>query len=583
MKRSELWSLGGIVGVVVGLLVWSIIAGNSILLGIDLDGGVEVGLVPVEDSELEGEALDEALDTSVAVLRNRVDGLGVAEPDITRQGNRIVVQLPGVEDQQRAIEIVGATAELRFRPVCASLPAEPLDLTAAAPEGEDGVDDGTTEDGAVDGETETPEEAEPEPTVAPQPVGISPLDVDPEPTPEGTGAEGGDADATPTGPLPVGCENIDINEIEAFSMESTTREDDESDVAVILPDVDLDGNITGRFLLGRTFCADAQTLGIDPGEIAGDCRELTGTALEDADASFQGFEWAVLPNFKGGSEGIDLFNAAASACFNGLPSCPTGNLAIVLDGIVLSAPTVQTPFFERNAVNISGSFTEAEAEDVALKIKFGALPIEFEDPADPDSLSTVNNVSATLGRDSLRSGVIAGIVGFTLVAVYMIAYYRLLGVAAILSLVVSGTLTWVTLAYLSASNGLALTLAGVVGLIVSIGTSLDSNVVYFEHLKEDIANGRTLRSSVDRSFPVAFKTIFYANMASLIGAVILWFLTVGSVKGFALVLGLASVLDLIATYFFLRPFVRFMARSAALREHPRRFGLPHAQPIEVSS
>lgn len=556
MKRQTLLPLLGILAFAVGALIWSLIAGNTILLGIDLDGGVEVGLVAVEETELSAGELDEALDTSLDILRNRVDGLGVAEPDITRQGDRIVVQLPGVDDQQRAVEIVGATAELRFRPVCANLLAEPVGLDGAT-----STDDGEPIDpNDVDGDG-----------VRDQPLGISPSDADPLP--------GDDNPASAVTAL--GCTDIDIGAIEAVSMASTTREDDESDQPVILPQIE-DGVVVSRFLLGRTFCFNAETLRVDAEAIKGDCRVLTGAALEDADASFDGLEWAVLPSFKGGDEGIDLFNAAAVECFNQTIACPTSQLAMVLDGNVISAPSVNVPFFNRDAIRISGAFTQDRAEDVALKLRFGALPIEFEDPTDPDSRSTVNNVSATLGRDSLRAGVIAGLIGFALVAVYMLAYYRLLGLAAILSLAVSGTLTWTILAWLSATSGLALTLAGVVGLVVSIGTSLDSNVVYFEHLKEDILNGRTLRSSVDRAFPVAFKTIFWANMTSLIGAAILWWLTIGSVKGFALILGLASVLDLVATYFFLRPFVRLMAQGRMLIDNPRRFGLPSPGDLEVA-
>ncbi len=582
MKRSSTLSLVGTLVVVLGALAWSLAAGNSVLLGLDLEGGAEVVLEPAEDTELEGDDLDQALDRSVEIIRNRVDGLGVAEPDITRQGDRIVVQLPGVEDQRRALEVVGQTAELRFRPVCAVLPAEPIesDSDSVDPDDPDAVGDAIDRDG--DG-------------VPDRPFGISPLDQDPPPTESDEAADGGAvdsdgeaadgevADGDPTDgeaaegeaadsgvgedPLAVlgavGCESIDITPVDALSMENTSREDDDAEVPVVLPGASAEGEPpTERYLLGRTM--------------------LTGAALEDADASFVGFEWLVRPTFKGGEDGIDLFNAAAAACFSSTPACPsqslsggsTQQLAIVLDGIVESAPTVQAPFFQRDQITISGNFDQAEAEDTALILKFGALPLEFGDPTDPESGSRVRLVSATLGKDSLRAGVVAGIVGLALVVTYMLAYYRLLGLAAILSLGMSGTMLWVILAFLSERTSLALTLAGVVGLVVSIGTSLDSNVVYFEHLKEDIANGRTLRSSVDRSFPVAFRTIFYANMTSLIGATILYLLTVGSVRGFALMLGLASILDLVATYFFLRPLVRTMARGRTLVERPGAFGLP---------
>jgi preprotein translocase subunit SecD len=301
---------------------------------------------------------------------------------------------------------------------------------------------------------------------------------------------------------------------------------------------------------------------------------LTGASLETADASFAGFEWQVLPIFNSGTEGIDLFNAAANACFNRTSACQAGQLAIVLDGVIESAPTVNTPFFERDQIVISGNFDQNRAEDTALVLRYGSLPLEFGDPTDPTSGSRVRLVSATLGQDSLDAGITAGLVGLAIVALFMVAYYKLLGLAAMLSLAVSGSMLWVILAWLSETRSLALTLAGVVGLIVSIGTSLDSNVVYFEHLKEDIRNGRTLRSAVDQSFPIAFKTIFWANLASLIGAAILYFLTVGSVRGFALMLGLASILDLIATYFFLRPVVKLICTQKAIQDRTWLSGLP---------
>ncbi|MFV2038793.1 MAG: protein translocase subunit SecD [Acidimicrobiales bacterium] len=550
MRRSGIVSLAGILVVAAGALVLSLIAGNSVLLGLDLEGGAEVVLEPAADTELTGEDLDSALDRSVEIIRNRVDGLGVAEPDITRQGQRIVVQLPGVEDQQRALEVVGQTAELRFRPVCAVLPAEVVDSADA--------EAAAAADGATDN---TP--------VSDIPFGISPLDTDSvsgidaattDGTAETDAAQGANNDTAFPGA--VGCENIGIEAIDAFSMPSTDRDDDDADVVVILPEIDpVTETVARRYLLGRTM--------------------LTGSALEDADATFTGFEWLVRPTFRAGPEGIDLFNEAAQACNFQSPACPSQQLGIVLDGVVNSAPTIQQPFFQRDSITITGGFDQSEAEDTALVLKFGALPLEFGDPTDPLSGSRVRLVSATLGKDSLEAGVVAGIVGLALVAMYMIAYYLLLGVAAILSLMVSGSMLWVVLAYMSERSSLALTLAGVVGLIVSIGTSLDSNVVYFEHLKEDVTSGRTLRSSVDRSFPVAFRTIVYANMTSLIGATILYFLTVGSVRGFALMLGLASVLDLVATYFFLRPAIRLLARGKTLVDNPGLYGMPRPEDLSV--
>jgi preprotein translocase subunit SecD len=156
----------------------------------------------------------------------------------------------------------------------------------------------------------------------------------------------------------------------------------------------------------------------------------------------------------------------------------------------------------------------------------------------------------------------------------MIFFYRILGVLAIAKLAVEMALLWAIISWLGQSQGLALTLAGVTGLIVSIGVSLDSNIVYYEHLKEDIRNGRSLRSAADKSFATSFRTIIAADMASLIGAALLWWLTIGPVRGFALFLAISGVLDLFASYYFMRPAVRLTLLSKAANEHPHRFGLP---------
>ena len=164
-------------------------------------------------------------------------------------------------------------------------------------------------------------------------------------------------------------------------------------------------------------------------------------------------------------------------------------------------------------------------------------------------------MSATLGQDALRAGLVSGIVGLVLVAAYMIFFYRLLGPLAIVKLAIEGALLWSVIAYLGTSSGLALTLAGITGIIVSIGVSVDSNVVYYEHIKEDVLNGKTLRTATDKSFVTAFSTIVKADVASLIAAGLLWWLTVGPVRGFAFYLGLSTLLDLSTSWSYMRPVV----------------------------
>ena len=295
---------------------------------------------------------------------------------------------------------------------------------------------------------------------------------------------------------------------------------------------------------------------------------LTGSALDTARAQLgQTGKWEVAPVFKGGADGIGLFNGIAAQCNSKAANCPSGQLAIVLDGQVLSAPTIDAASFKADQITISGSFTERTAKDLATALKYGALPVEFE-------MQQAQIVSATLGQDALHAGLIAGAVGLALVSLYMIAFYRVLGLFAVLKLTIEGALLWTVISYLGTSNGLALTLAGITGIIMSIGVSLDSNVVYYEHLKEDIQNGRSLRSATDHSFVSAFSTIVKADVASLIGAGILWWLTVGPVRGFAFYLGLSTALDLLTSWAYMRPVVKFATSRASLRARPGLLGLP---------
>lgn len=492
MLRRPLASLASIVVLGVGLLVWSLAANQEPLLGLDLQGGVEVVLEPVDTPENLELATEENLDLAVEILRQRVDAIGVAEPDITTQTgdeNFIIVQLPGIENQDEAVALVGQTAELQFRPVL-------FDLVDAVRTG-----------------TELPDEEVFGPDITNGGPGL--LDL----------ADGFLSDPNATPP-------------------------DQS--AVFLTPADEDGTPGTPVLVGPT--------------------EFTGSALDGAEAQFINGTWLIEVTFKSGAEGLDLFNESAEVCFNRETSCPFQRLAFVLDGVIESAPTINAPMFSERRVVITrdNGFPEDEARNQALVLEFGALPLAFADPADPEA-GLVRTVSASLGRDSLEAGLIAGIVGVAIVALYMLWYYRLLGLAAMLSLCLSASLLWVVVSFLSETQGLALTLAGVVGLIVSIGVSLDSNVIFFEDLKETLKSGDSLSASVERAFPKAFGTVFWANLATLIGATILYVLTVGSVKGFALMLAIASILDLIATYFFMAPFVRLAA--GRFGERPALFGV----------
>ncbi|MFM7127526.1 MAG: preprotein translocase subunit SecD [Actinomycetota bacterium] len=284
----------------------------------------------------------------------------------------------------------------------------------------------------------------------------------------------------------------------------------------------------------------------------------------DARADIIQGSWGVRVTLKPGPDGDQLWNSGAAQCFARSAACPTGRMAIVLDGVVQSAPSVNQPSFS-GGVDVTGNFTESEARDLARVLKSGALPVRLE-------VQAVQLVSPTLGEDSLQAAIIAGLVGIALVLAFMLAYYRLLVLFVVLGLTVSGLIQWNVISLLSQTNGLALSLAGIAGIIVSVGITVDSYVVFFEKMKDEMKTGRTLRGSAERSFRAAWKTILTADVASLIGALTLWYLTVGSVRGFAFFLALSTLCDLVVSWFFLRPTVVLLARTE--RFGPKRFFEP---------
>ncbi|MGE3620900.1 MAG: protein translocase subunit SecD [Acidimicrobiia bacterium] len=527
-----------IVAVSLGLLVLALVRDWQPVLGLDLQGGVSVVLQPTE------EANTAALSQSIEIIRDRVDALGVAEPEITRQGNAIVVQLPGVDNQQRALELVGDTAELRFRPVLSMIPGSIEDLVASTTT----TTASTTSTTAADAATTTTEadattssvqgfrgQQDPSTTTTPAP----------DETTTTTTAEA--TTTTTTAP--------------STGFEVTPREDDVADQPVVLTET-VDGEVRATYQLGPAMAT---------GEIVETARaELLPTG-----------EWVVALTVRGGS-GIEQFNAAAASCYVGSAECPSRSLAIVLDSNVVSAPQIQQPSFSRDEIQISGAFRESEAKDLALVLRYGSLPIELEP-------QTVQTVSATLGEDSLRAGLVAGLVGLGLVFVYMLLYYRALGIVVVLGTAVWAALNWALVAWLGETQGLALSLSGVTGLVVSIGVTVDSYVVFFERIKDDVKLGRSLNpAAVDRAFARAFRTVLAANVTSFIGAFLLYWLTVGPVRGFAFFLGLATILDVAVTWFFTRPLVAMLAGNRLFTEArfvgvARGLARPDAAPVTATA
>jgi preprotein translocase subunit SecD len=276
---------------------------------------------------------------------------------------------------------------------------------------------------------------------------------------------------------------------------------------------------------------------------------MTGTAVKSATAQVTNGQWAVNLNLT--STGASEWDTLAGKQFHAI-------IGIDLDGQIITAPITQpsqqTPTSFAGQVQISGSFTENQAKTLATDFTYGALPVKL------DRL-TVQTVSPSLGKSSLKAGLISGLAGLALVMLYIIFYYRLLGLVVLAGLIVTAALLWATIAFMGESLNTTINLAGIIGLIVSIGITVDSYIVYFERLKDETRSGRTIRTSVDRGFASAFRTVLAADAVSLLAAVILYLISVGDVKGFALFLGISTVFDIFITYFFTRPFVVLLGQS----------------------
>lgn len=490
MRRLKTYLVASII-VVIAAVGATILSGNAPVLGLDLQGGISVAYAPV------GKFKSASLDETLNIINNRVNTFGVAEPDVSRQGNTIIVELPGVKDRSKALRLVGRTAQLRFRPVLANIPP-----TAAV-------------SGA--GKTTTT-------TVSP---------------------------TTKQALLAAisSCNATQISSLVSSGAEvpNTPVESDSANACVVLPT----RNSKQRLLLGPVN--PNPTLGLPAG--------LTGSDVDSASRTFaQGQGYAVSVSLK--SAGLTKFNKLAAVSFG--QTAPRNEVAIVLDGLIYSAPAFQAQSFS-GAVQITGNFSPSEASDLATVINYGALPVQLKE-------INTQDVSPTLGNDQLNAGIAAGLIGLVLVALYMLLYYRLLGLVVILGLGVSAALLYALVSGLGPSLHLALTLSGVTGIIVSVGITVDSYVVYFERLKDEVKTGRTVRSSVDRGFARSWRTILAADLVSLIGAGALWALAIGSVKGFALFLGLSTIIDLVVSYFFMHPLVSLLARRSEL-VRVRRVGI----------
>lgn len=528
MRRRVIMLIATVV-FIVGVFTATMISSSRPVLGLDLQGGISIVLFPVKGTDLS------SLNTAVAVIRNRVDGLGIAEPDVQRQGNTIVVNLPGVKDRQKAESIVGETAELRFRPVQYQgnnpliIPWSATPASTTTGNGSTTTGTGTTTTGTGSTTTQPAAETSTSGKAAGRTINTAPIvarrGADPTTT---TGASTTTKAGASTTTKPGSSTTTTAPPAGQSSCKTLIKNsppDTDSATGVVLPD----RKRTACYVLGAAV--------------------VTGKSVGSAKAEYDSntSQWVASVHFKND----DFVNKVAVPYLNKL-------VAIELDGVVQSAPNINPGITGRD-VQISGDFSHGEAQDLALVLRYGSLPVQFD-----QHKQTIESVSPTLGKDQLSAGIISGLIGLGLVALYMILYYRLLGLVVVVGLGLTGMLFFAVVSYLSTSHGLTLTLAGVTGIIVSVGVTVDSYVVYFERLKDEVRSGRTVRSSLEVGFARSFRTIVAADLVSLIGAAVLYVFATSSVKGFALFLGISTAMDLLLAYTFMHPMVSVLARRRSL-------------------
>ncbi|WTZ28403.1 protein translocase subunit SecD [Microbispora sp. NBC_01389] len=535
--------------------------------GLDLAGGTTVTLSPVLANGKTPS--QESLDRAVTIIRQRVNGTGISDAQVAKSNDNIVIQIPGA-GRDEALKLVSTTAELRMRQVLAVAAAKappvqpstaaptPSGSAAASPAASPGVASTAKASAAPSGNATPAGRALSKALTAPTP--------EPSETKRARTSGGRAAKASPSASASA-----------SAAPSSSAAPEDAGDPLAGQDTSGIDQALLTDF---RTIDCSAKNRGQgaldDPNKQIVACSDdgsaryildkaaVQGTEISGAQAGTDPTtgEWIVQVNFK--SKGATQF-ADITRRITSLPA-PRNQLANVLDGVVIVAPTIEEAI-PGGSARISGSFTQVTATDLADQLKYGALPLKFKQ-------SSVVSVSSTLGQDQLRGGLISGAIGLIIVMLYLLLYYRGLGVIGMASLCVAAIVTFLTVDVLSHNAGFRLSLPHIIGLVVSIGITADSFIVYFERIRDEIKEGRrTLRSAVEVAWRRARRTILVADAVMFIAAVVLYFLAVGDVAGFAFAMGLTTLMDVVVVFLFTKPLMSLVARMRFFAKGHKLSGL----------
>ena len=545
-------------------------------LGIDLQGGTRVTLTArtPDGSPPSRDALNQAQQ----IISARVDGLGVSGSEVIIDGQNLVITVPG-NDTSEARNL-GQTARLYIRPVIHAIPAGaapgqegpqpglPQGIPGLPPggiPGMPGMAPGAIPGGPPPGGAGAPP-ADAPPTPQPRPFPEQPApSPSPNPSPSPSPAPGTSAPPAPgTSPAPPSNDR-DVPLATRIQDEKKLRQNGEQAIQILAmqfqatrcgQDDVLAGNDDPNLPLVTCSQDGKQVYLLDKSIISGEQIANATSGLDQqqgqnvVDVEFKSDAAKVWADFTAANVGVQT--------------------AFVLDSQVVSAPQIQEAI-PGGRTQITGNFTADSARELANVLKYGSLPLSFES-------SEAETVSATLGLASLRAGLIAGAVGLAAVLLYSLLYYRVLGLLVALSLVASGAMVFAILVLLGRYINYTLDLAGIAGLIIGIGMTADSFVVFFERIKDEIREGRSFRSAVPRGWARARKTIMSGNAVTFLAAAVLYFLAVGQVKGFAFTLGLTTILDIVIVFLVTWPLAYIASKSPTMAK-PSLNGLGAVQQI----
>ena len=591
VKTSRPGRLLAVLAVIILVMLISILRGGIVSpgtwhqhfkvgLGLDLSSGTTVTLKAVPDKGHSAPSQG-AMTQAIAIMNNRVNGAGFNNALVQQQGSQnITVSVPG-QGAQKVVGIVGKTAQLRFRQVllCSgvSTTCEPQALASGA--------------------TATPSGSAPaSPSTSPSPSAST--SVKPSPSPSASGGSGQAASATKLGAAGAASPAASSSPSASGSAAASSTPPPSAAGPSVAGDASKANKAT-LALFNRVNCADKnwQQQAYGNNSAAWDdtssqivscdstgvkyllaTSPVTGQELNSASATLdnQNSQWIVQfgLNGKGGKAFADLTTSMFGSYFsNGAPTSVLDQFAIVLDGQVVSAPDIQQPITGGQG-QISGPttnpFTQNQATKLANVLKYGALPLTFH-------TQDVSSVSPELGSAQLHAGLIAALIGLLLVVVYSFLYYRGLGLVSVSSLCIAALLSYLSVVLLSKYEGFTLTLDGVAGLIVAIGITADSFVVYFERLRDEVREGRSLRAAVERGWTRARRTILVSDTVSFLAAALLYIIALGDVKGFAFTLGMTTLIDVVVVFLFTKPMVTLLARTKFYGQGHKLSGLDPAR------